>query len=277
MKSSLGYISFCSFAIVLWEIWTKRLPFAQYRFNYQVESAVVNGERPTVPDDCPRDYCQLMLDCWQHSPLHRPTFVIIAQRVELLLSQFASPDSWRSESYLYKCLAGVCTRGLRMLGRPFSSLISRGYRLYGDVALGLIALWLGLRFVLSPNVELSYQPLICCSTDRHIDCTPCLWKLCMTTKIDDVMRSIWSMRCQCDIVHHAMPTDEYNRHSAKPSISKSMDRQTSRFHYCHVLKNENHHCTSATIAAWRLMSLCKGETVIGEAGHSSMPLTNMAP
>lgn len=89
-KFKLGYVSFRSFAIVMWEIWTRQFPFAQYRFDYQVEDAIVSGERPATPADCPRDYRQLMMDCWQHNPEHRPTFVVIAQRVDLLLSQFAN-------------------------------------------------------------------------------------------------------------------------------------------------------------------------------------------
>jgi serine/threonine protein kinase len=73
---------FCSFGIVMWEIWTQQLPYDQYRFNYQVEDAVAQGERPETPVDCPKEYYQLMADCWQHDPSCRPSFEEICQRIQ---------------------------------------------------------------------------------------------------------------------------------------------------------------------------------------------------
>ena len=71
-----------SFGIVLWEIWSRELPFPQYRFNYEVEDAVMRGERPVVPEDSPQLYNALMQKCWQHHPRLRPSFSYIVQQLE---------------------------------------------------------------------------------------------------------------------------------------------------------------------------------------------------
>ncbi|XP_062515610.1 dual specificity protein kinase shkC-like [Corticium candelabrum] len=63
-----------SFGIVMWEIWTRQLPFQQYRFAYEVRDAVASGERPQIPDMCPQGYSRLMQQCWSAQPNQRSTF-----------------------------------------------------------------------------------------------------------------------------------------------------------------------------------------------------------
>ena len=76
---------FCySFAIVLWEIVTRQLPFDHYRFNYEVLDAVCTGERPTLPDDCEAEMKTLIKDCWNGTPTERPSFQHIEERLSAL-------------------------------------------------------------------------------------------------------------------------------------------------------------------------------------------------
>ena len=63
-----------SFGIVLWEIWTRQLPFFQYKFFHDVDDAVERGERPQLAQDCPNNYLNAMQACWSSDPLSRPSF-----------------------------------------------------------------------------------------------------------------------------------------------------------------------------------------------------------
>ena len=55
--------------------------------NYEVVAAVRSGERPPVPRDCPLEYANLMVECWQPDPSQRPTFPRIVERLVEIISQ----------------------------------------------------------------------------------------------------------------------------------------------------------------------------------------------
>ena len=59
---------------MLWEIWSRGIPFDQYRFGFEVEAAVERGERPFIPDDCPDVYANVMRACWAERARGRPSF-----------------------------------------------------------------------------------------------------------------------------------------------------------------------------------------------------------
>lgn len=51
--------------IVLWEIVAKKLPFEEKgNFGAAVEDAVLNGERPPMPDEINPYFKKLITDCW---------------------------------------------------------------------------------------------------------------------------------------------------------------------------------------------------------------------
>ncbi len=81
-------IKFCiySFGIVLWEIWTRQLPFDKYRFDYQVSDAVVENERPVIPQDCPQPFAMIMKSCWSPIPSDRLSFDQVISQLESLES-----------------------------------------------------------------------------------------------------------------------------------------------------------------------------------------------
>ncbi|XP_062519182.1 probable serine/threonine-protein kinase drkC [Corticium candelabrum] len=75
-----------SFGIVLWEIWTRQLPYDQYRFVHQVTDAVVANERPVIPQDCPQPLAVIIKDCWSPRPSHRPSFGQVISQLQSLQS-----------------------------------------------------------------------------------------------------------------------------------------------------------------------------------------------
>ena len=94
-----------SFAIVLWEIATRRYPFEEdYAEKFMrnrafddraCRNAVISDQlRPPIDASSPppfcqepdqwRMYCEIMCDCWRHHPSDRPKFSDITKRLELL-------------------------------------------------------------------------------------------------------------------------------------------------------------------------------------------------
>jgi hypothetical protein len=58
---------------VLWELLARKIPFAGLP-TYQIPVAVVKGERPEIPKDCPPKYANLIQMCWQANHQKRPSF-----------------------------------------------------------------------------------------------------------------------------------------------------------------------------------------------------------
>ncbi|XP_062519889.1 probable serine/threonine-protein kinase DDB_G0278509 [Corticium candelabrum] len=73
-----------SFGIVMWEIWSRELPYVDRNFQsiLDLKAAVLGGVRPSVLQDEHSDYVELMRDCWACDETSRPTFHEIAIRLE---------------------------------------------------------------------------------------------------------------------------------------------------------------------------------------------------
>ena len=100
-----------SFAICMWEIATRSVPYAELEENdkyykiidknnkfvdlIKVKNAICAGLRPTfndVDDGCPPEYIELIEECWSTNRDDRPTFAEILSRLRKILGFPDTPD-----------------------------------------------------------------------------------------------------------------------------------------------------------------------------------------
>lgn len=77
-----------SFGIIVWEIFSRDVPWANVVRGHDIYlRVVIKGERPSIPDDTPVDIAHLMRSCWVEGPEERPTSAQILADMEA--------DGWR--------------------------------------------------------------------------------------------------------------------------------------------------------------------------------------
>ncbi|KAL3860946.1 hypothetical protein ACJMK2_007040 [Sinanodonta woodiana] len=68
------------FGVTLWEMFTYgHEPWLGFNGSEILHKIDVEGARLSKPDHCPRDFYQLMLQCWASKPNDRPTFVALKE------------------------------------------------------------------------------------------------------------------------------------------------------------------------------------------------------
>lgn len=97
-----------SYGILLWTLWTQKLPYSDLRVKnpFQLMVKVTGGFRPSVPSEMPKVLADLMEKCWTGSPSKRPTFdeIIAELRKEMKRGSVlyksgngSFSSSWRSD------------------------------------------------------------------------------------------------------------------------------------------------------------------------------------
>eukprot|EP00042_Codosiga_hollandica_P051493 m.633014 g.633014 ORF g.633014 m.633014 type:complete len:269 (+) comp58295_c0_seq10:2883-3689(+) len=71
-----------SFAIVMWELMWRTMPYADYTTRWDIERAVKAGTRPPVDPTSPAAFAKLMEDCWSDDASTRPSFVALVPTLE---------------------------------------------------------------------------------------------------------------------------------------------------------------------------------------------------
>lgn len=71
------------YGIILWELYARDHPFDEFKYEFMtdLENAIKEGVRPTIPDDCPSDYADFIRLCWDSDPLKRPSFKTIVEEL----------------------------------------------------------------------------------------------------------------------------------------------------------------------------------------------------
>ncbi|XP_034439096.1 KIT proto-oncogene, receptor tyrosine kinase b isoform X1 [Hippoglossus hippoglossus] len=77
-----------SYGILLWEIFSLgNSPYPGMQVGSEFYRRIQEGHRMTRPEIAPVELYDMMLSCWNHDPLKRPSFRKLVERTELLLSE----------------------------------------------------------------------------------------------------------------------------------------------------------------------------------------------
>lgn len=76
-----------SFGIVLWELLTEQVPYAEYTPLEAAVGVVQKGLRPTIPANLNPNLSELLQRCWRTEATERPTFSQITHWLEEILKQ----------------------------------------------------------------------------------------------------------------------------------------------------------------------------------------------
>ncbi|XP_077436671.1 mitogen-activated protein kinase kinase kinase 20 isoform X3 [Vanacampus margaritifer] len=85
-----------SYAVVLWEMLTREVPFKGLEGLQVAWLVVEKEERLTVPSGCPASFAELMRDCWMTDPKERPTFKQILSTLEAMANDSQLPQQCNS-------------------------------------------------------------------------------------------------------------------------------------------------------------------------------------
>jgi len=69
-----------SFGIILWELLTREMPYGPVE-SFSVPLLVLKGERPAIPRDTTKQWRGLIVKCWHHKPIRRPSFEEITRHL----------------------------------------------------------------------------------------------------------------------------------------------------------------------------------------------------
>jgi serine/threonine protein kinase len=82
-----------SFALVLWELLAGAAPFGEFEdlaaYPDELQEAIVQGLRPTIPDRAPFDFARVIEDCWNKDATKRPTADDVVRRLQAFTLRYS--------------------------------------------------------------------------------------------------------------------------------------------------------------------------------------------
>jgi serine/threonine protein kinase len=82
-----------AFGIIMWEISSHEKPFDDFNHDKYLALKILKGFRPTITDDTPPFYRDLMQKCWHADPTQRPT----ADEIEELTMNWGNINRYTQE------------------------------------------------------------------------------------------------------------------------------------------------------------------------------------
>lgn len=76
-----------SFAVTLWVLYVRKEPYSELKHQWDIPVFVIKGHRPSIPDDCPEGYADLIQRCWAADPQQRPEMSEVVQTLESLFNK----------------------------------------------------------------------------------------------------------------------------------------------------------------------------------------------
>lgn len=88
-----------SFGLIMWELTTGELPYADMHSNAEISEYVLSGCRPIMkPGQCNIKWAELMARCWSHNPSRRPSAAEIVSSLESISKADAIAQSAKKET-----------------------------------------------------------------------------------------------------------------------------------------------------------------------------------
>lgn len=88
-----------SFGMIMWELTTGEIPFADMRSNREISEYVLTGCRPPMkPGQCDIKWAELMARCWSHNSAKRPSAAEIVSVLESISKAEALAQSAKKEA-----------------------------------------------------------------------------------------------------------------------------------------------------------------------------------
>ena len=74
-----------SFAVIMWESFTGKIPWSEKQIPVQIVMAVgIEKKRLPVPTSMPRGMKVMLRDCWRHDPRLRPSFKELLSKLQIV-------------------------------------------------------------------------------------------------------------------------------------------------------------------------------------------------
>lgn len=76
-----------SFGLTLWEIVSRKRPFAEVKNVYAIPPLIIAGHREVIPESCPASMADLIKSCWNTKPAERPTIQSVVETLDKMKNE----------------------------------------------------------------------------------------------------------------------------------------------------------------------------------------------